>query len=391
MATEVVERDRVLSPMWEFLSEEYDYVRPRRGDIRDGIVMRIEPDRVIVDIGVKKEGIVPSTDLEMLGEEAVAEIEVGDKVLVYVLNPENRDGDIILSLNLARLMEDWLRAEGLYERGEIFEAEVAGYNKGGLLVPFGRIRGFVPASQIVDLAGRAGGNSQMERLAGIVGETLHFKVIEVDRYRRRLILSERAAQRQWRRLQREKLLRELKEGDIRHGVVSNLCDFGAFVDLGGADGLIHVSELSWDRVKHPRELLQVGDEIDVYVLRVDRERKRIGLSLNRLRPDPWTLVEEKYQVGQLVEGTITHVVDFGAFARIEEGIEGLIHISELAEGNIFRPQDVVKEGDMLTLRVIGIDATRRRMGLSLRQVPPRDGGLGERKRKDYERDRNRGS
>jgi len=288
-------------------------------------------------------------------------------------------------------MKDWLRAEELYERGEIFEAEVAGYNKGGLLVPFGRIRGFVPASQIVDLAGRAGGNSQMERLAGIVGETLHFKVIEVDRYRRRLILSERAAQRQWRRLQREKLLRELKEGDIRHGVVSNLCDFGAFVDLGGADGLIHVSELSWDRVKHPRELLQVGDEIDVYVLRVDRERKRIGLSLNRLRPDPWTLVEEKYQVGQLVEGTITHVVDFGAFARIEEGIEGLIHISELAEGNIFRPQDVVKEGDMLTLRVIGIDAARRRMGLSLRQVPPRDGGLGERKRKDYERDRNRGS
>lgn len=391
MATEVVERDRVLSPMWEFLSEEYDYVRPRRGDIRDGIVMRIEPDRVIVDIGVKKEGIVPSTDLEMLGEEAVAGIEVGDRVSVYVLTPENRDGDIILSLNLARLMKDWLRAEELYERGEIFEAEVAGYNKGGLLVPFGRIRGFVPASQIVDLAGRAGGNSQMERLAGIVGETLHFKVIEVDRYRRRLILSERAAQRQWRRLQREKLLRELKEGDIRHGVVSNLCDFGAFVDLGGADGLIHVSELSWDRVKHPRELLQVGDEIDVYVLRVDRERKRIGLSLNRLRPDPWTLVEEKYQVGQLVEGTITHVVDFGAFARIEEGIEGLIHISELAEGNIFRPQDVVKEGDMLTLRVIGIDAARRRMGLSLRQVPPRDGGLGERKRKDYERDRNRGS
>ncbi len=385
MATEVVERDKALSPMWEFLSEEYDYVRPRRGDIRDGVVMRIEPDKIVVDIGAKKEGIVPSTDLERLGKEALAEIEVGDKVLVYVLNPENRDGDIILSLNLARLMKDWLRAEELYESGEIFEAEVAGYNKGGLLVPFGSIRGFVPASQIVDLAGRAEGSSKIERLAGMVGETLRLKVIEVDRYRRRLILSERAAQRQWRRLQREKLLQELKEGDIRHGVVSNLCDFGAFVDLGGADGLIHISELSWDRVKHPRELLKVGDEIDVYVLRVDRERKRIGLSLKRLQPDPWTLVEEKYKVGQLVEGTITNVVDFGAFARIEGGIEGLIHISELAEGSIFRPQDVVKEGDTLTLRIIGIDAANRRMALSLRQVPIREEGKG------HGKDRGRGS
>jgi small subunit ribosomal protein S1 len=212
----------------------------------------------------------------------------------------------------------------------------------------------------------------MGRLSEFIGETLPLKVIEVNRRRRRLILSERLAQRQWRELQKEQLMNGLYEGEVRQGVVSSLCHFGAFVDLGGADGLVHISELAWHRVRHPREVLKVGDEVDVYVLRLDYERKRIGLSIKRLQPDPWTLVDEKYHVGQLAPGTITNVVDFGAFARLELGVEGLIHVSELANGHVGHPSNVVKKGDELTLRIISVNSMRRRIGLSLRQAPPQE-------------------
>jgi small subunit ribosomal protein S1 len=211
---------------------------------------------------------------------------------------------------------------------------------------------------------------KMARLSEFIGETLPLKVIEVQRRRRRLIFSERAAQRKWREQQKQQLMDEIYEGEVRRGIVCSLCNFGAFVDLGGADGLLHISELAWHRVRHPREVLSVGDEVDVYVLRLDHERGRIGLSIKRLQPDPWTLVDEKYQVGQVVRGEITNVVAFGAFARLEPGVEGLIHISELAEGKISHPSSVVKKGDEVTLRIISINAGRRRIGLSLRQAPP---------------------
>lgn len=355
--------------MWEAFSKEYDYIQPQRGDIRQGVVVSIEENQIVVDIGAKKEGIVTSYDLEKLGEEAVSQISVGDEVLAYVLKPETRDGEVLLSLNMARTIKDWERAESMFETQELFEAEVTGHNKGGLLVPFGRVRGFVPASQIVDLEGCTDSEVRMNQLAQMEGRTLRLQVIEVDRRRRRLILSERAAERQWRAKQKELLLRELREGEVRRGRVSNLVNFGAFVDLGGTDGLIHISELSWQRVRHPRELLQVGDEVDVYVLRVDRERGRIGLSLKQLYPDPWSTVEERYSVGQVVEGVVTNVVNFGAFARIEPGIEGLIHSSELLEDPELDPRDVVEEGEELALRIISLDARRRRMGLSLTQAP----------------------
>jgi small subunit ribosomal protein S1 len=213
---------------------------------------------------------------------------------------------------------------------------------------------------------------KMARLSEFIGETLPLKIIEVNRRRRRLIFSERAAQREWRELQKEQLMNELYEGEVRRGIVSSLCHFGAFVNLGGADGLVHVSELAWHRVRHPREVLSVGDEVDVYILRLDYERKRIGLSVKRLQPDPWTLVDEKYHLEQLVRGTITNVVDFGAFARLEPGVEGLIHVSELTNGNVGHPSDVVRKGDELTLRIISINPMRRRIGLSLRQVPPKE-------------------
>ncbi|MFQ6057541.1 MAG: 30S ribosomal protein S1 [Anaerolineae bacterium] len=357
-----------VSPMWHFLRDEYDYRRLQRGDICKGVVMSKTEDQIVVDIGAKREGIVPQRDLERLGKEALAEIEVGDEVPVYVLRPEGYEGDVIVSINLARTIQDWQRARELHEKGELFEGEVVGYNKGGLLVSFGRLQGFVPRSHIVNLGSRTKGSSPMERMAQLVGQRLPLKVIEVSRRRRRLILSERAAWREWRQRCKERLLEELEPGQVRHGTVSSVCDFGAFVDLGGADGLIHVSELSWDRGLHPRQVLRAGQEVDVYILRVDRERKRIGLSLKRLRPDPWTTAEERYQVGQLVQGTVTNVVEFGAFARLEEGIEGLIHVSELAEENPVHPRQVVQEGDVLTLRVISLDAGRRRIGLSLKQT-----------------------
>jgi small subunit ribosomal protein S1 len=359
------------SPMWKFLKEEYDYKRPKRGDIRYAEVLRIDDDEIIVDIGGKTEGVVPSVDLDRMGEEAISEIEVGDKVPVYVLRPESADGDVIVSLNMARTMEDWRKAEKLFEEGGVYEGTVSGHNKGGLLVYYGQIRGFVPASQISGLSRRSGHEERMEMLSSMEGRELLLKVIEVDRQRRRLIFSERAASREWRDQRKDELLKQLQEGDIRTGMVRNLCDFGAFVDLGGADGLIHISELSWRRVKHARDVLKVGEEVEVYVLRVDRERKRIGLSLKRLQPDPWQLVEEKYDVGQIVRGVITNITDFGAFARIEDGIEGLVHVSELSDGD-FAPRDLVREGEDLYLKVLSIDSTRQRMGLSLKQAPSRE-------------------
>jgi len=252
------------------------------------------------------------------------------------------------------------------ENGDILELEVTGYNRGGLLVTLGGLRGFVPASQLLKPPRQADEEGRMAELASRVGEVLSLKIIELDRDRNRLILSERAANTE--ETQAEKLLAEICEGDIRRGRVTNLCSFGAFVDLGGIEGLIHISELSWGRVAHPSDVLKSGEEVEVYVLNVDRERRRIGLSLRRLKPDPWSTVEERYHVGQIVQGVITNVVSFGAFARLEEGLEGLIHISELAEGNFLHPRNVVKEGDVVTARIIHIDGKKHRLGLSLRQV-----------------------
>jgi len=352
--------------MAELLENAYTFRMPDRGDILEGTVVKIDPDQILVDIGIKTEAVVPGAELERIKPET---IRVGDQVLVYVVNPEDKSGNVVLSLIRAQLERDWRNAEKLFESGEIFEATVSGYNRGGLIVHLGKVRGFVPASQLSSVTQQGDEGVQSDQLAKLVGQKLKLKIVELDRERNRLILSERAAIREWRRQQKERLLAELQEGDILRGEVSSLCDFGAFVDLGGADGLIHLSELSWGRVSHPSEVLKVGDEVEVYVLKVDRKERRIGLSLKRLQPDPWSQVEERYSVGQLVEGTITKLTDFGAFARLKDDeIEGLIHISELSDERVTHPKEVVKEGDVLTLRIIRIDPERRRMGLSLRKV-----------------------
>jgi small subunit ribosomal protein S1 len=266
----------------------------------------------------------------------------------------------------AQVERAWQMAQASCENGEILELEVRGYNRGGLMVQLNGLRAFVPASQLIDSPNHLEYEERDTELASRVGSTLALKVIDVDKTQNRLILSERAAISNEEREAR--LLAELREGDIKRGRVTNLCSFGAFVDLGGVEGLIHISEMAWGRVRHPGDVLQSGDGVEVYVLSVRPEEKKIGLSLKRLQADPWTTVEERYQVGQLIEGTITNVVSFGAFTRVEEGLEGLIHISELAEGNFLHPRNVVKEGDVVTAKIINIDSAKHRMGLSLRRV-----------------------
>jgi small subunit ribosomal protein S1 len=272
----------------------------------------------------------------------------------------------------AREEKDWMTAEDLLKSQEVYAGQVAGYNKGGLIVKIGHVRGFIPASQVSnERRRRAEGIEAPEQKWGkMIGETAHVKVIEVDRNRNRLILSERAASKETREIQKEKLLAEIKPGDVRKGHVISLADFGAFVDIGGADGLVHLSEISWKRVQHPSEVLKIGQEVEVEVLNVDRDRKRIGLSIKRREADPWSLMPKKYQPGQLVQGTITKLTKFGAFARIEgeDDVEGLIHVSELAEGHVDHPKNVVSEGQQVTLRVLKIDADKRRIGLSLKRA-----------------------
>ena len=352
--------------MAELLEQAYDLKEVRRGDILTGTIVSVAPNEILIDIGSKSEGIVAGREIERLSPEKLASLCVGEEVPVYVVKPENDEGNTILSLARAQAETDWLVAQKMYDSGEIYEGEVAGHNKGGLIVHFGQIRGFVPGSQ---LAGdqRGDSTSREGQWDQMIGQNLTLKIIEIDRRRNRLIFSERGAVEEERGKQKEKLLSTLKEGDVLTGRVTSLADFGAFVDLGGADGLIHLSELSWSRVSHPSDLLQVGDEIEVYVLNIDSERQRIGLSLKQLQPEPWSQVLEQFEIGQIVDARITKLANFGAFAQIGE-IEGLIHQSELTDANITHPREVVKEGDQVSVKIIRIDPERRRMGLSLKQA-----------------------
>jgi small subunit ribosomal protein S1 len=289
--------------------------------------------------------------------------------MTCIVQPRDRDGNLILSLYQARLEKDWIEAQKLLESGQVSQRKVIDSNRGGLLVELGHIHGFVPASHLEGLgSGHLPTNQRMAKLKAYIGQVLPLKVIEVDRRKRRLILSERLAHRQLRKQNMERLLNELLEGQVVQGTVSRLIDFGAFVDLGGADGLIHLSELAWQRVRHPGEVVHVGDEIEVYILRLDHERKRISLSLKRLQPSPWNLIEETYTPGQLVSGVVTNVASFGAFVLLDMGVEGLLHVSELTEPPPSDPREVVQQGDDLVLRILRIDTFRHRISLSLKRV-----------------------
>jgi small subunit ribosomal protein S1 len=342
---------------------------PKQGEVRQGVIASIGDNEILVSIGTKSEGVIPARELDQVEPEMRESFTVGQEIPVYVVNPEDPNGNVQLSFVRALEEQDWRMAENLLANGESFESKVIGFNKGGLIVPLGQLRGFVPASQVSVLRRMdASGGTPEQRWGAMVGEDIACTVIEVDRERRRLILSERAALQETRETLKERLLDELKEGDIRTGRVTSLADFGAFVNIEGADGLVHLSEISWERIDHPKEVLRVGQEVKVKVIGVDRERKRIGLSIRQLLDDPWMKKLEGIKEGQLIEGTITHLTKFGAFARLAEDLEGLIHISELSEQRVAHPKEVVHEGDVVTLRVIKIEAERRRIGLSLRKV-----------------------
>jgi len=342
---------------------------PLQGEIRDGVIASLSQGQILVSVGTKSEGVITGKEYEAIPPAEMATFHIGQEIPVYVVNPEDQSGNLVLSYVRAREEVSWKDAEAMLSSAETFSGSIIGYNKGGLIVPLGSLRGFVPASQI-SLSRRVSmsGDTPEQRWGKMVGEPITVRVIEVDRERRRLILSERAASTETRESLKERVIDELKEGEVRTGRVTSLADFGAFVNISGADGLVHLSEISWDRIQHPSEMLKVGQEVKVKVISIDRDKKRIGLSIRQLLEDPWAQRVGKYQVGQLVEGNITRLTKFGAFARLEDDLEGLIHISEISDKRIEHPREVLHEGDVVTLRVIKIDAENHRIGLSLRRV-----------------------
>lgn len=350
-------------------SEELTLDFPRQGETRTGTIASISPSQILVSIGTKSEGIISGKELEAIPADELAMLQVNQEIPVFILNPEDQNGNVVLSYMRAREEVSWLKAEEMMRSRQAYHSSIVGYNKGGLIVPLDGLRGFVPASQI-SLSRRAGmsGETPEQRWSNMVGEEIDVVVIEVDRERRRLILSERAASTETRETLKERVIDELKEGEERSGRVTSLADFGAFVNINGADGLVHLSEISWERIQHPSEVLKVGQDVKVKVISIDREKKRIGLSIRQLQQDPWSDHVAKYQMGQLVEAQITRLTKFGAFARLEDDIEGLIHISEISERRIEHPKEVLHEGDTVTLRIIKIDPDNHRIGLSLRRV-----------------------
>jgi small subunit ribosomal protein S1 len=342
---------------------------PQAGEIRTGVIASVSPTQILVSIGAKSEGVVSGRELDQLTTEEREALQMGQEVHVFVINPEDANGNVVLSLKRAQEQISWENVEKLLESDNVIDSKIIGFNKGGLIVGVEGLRGFVPSSQISAMRrSQSTGDTPEQRWQKMIGQPITVRVIEVDRERRRLILSERAASTESRQSIKERVIEELEEGKVYTGRVTSLANFGAFININGADGLVHLSELSWDHIDHPREVLEVGQEVKVKVINVDREKKRIGLSVRALQNDPWKSRVEKYSVGQLVEGVITRLTKFGAFARLEGDIEGLIHISEIAEHRIEHPKEILKEGEVKSLRVIRIDPEQHRIGLSLRKV-----------------------
>jgi len=383
-----------------------------RGDMVEGIIMRSDTAGMLVNIGHKAEGLVPAAEMRSVVREGVEPPKVGDEVVALVVQGETAEGAAVLSIDRALGQKGWRTLEKALESGDLLTGTIVGFNRGGCIAEVEGIQGFVPMSQLVSVSRNAFRDFQepsrpapaepeadQEVQAGAdqqdgdqeveapqpepkpepepapeppenphLGREIELKVLEVNRGRNRAILSERQAMQEQREQRKAKLIEQLSEGEVRRGGVTGISSFGAFVDLGGADGLVHISEMSWNPVRSPDEVVKVGDEVDVYVLRVDAVNKKIALSLKRLQPEPWETIHEKFHVGDMVEATVTKLTEFGAFARVKDSVEGLIHISELSSQMIQHPREVVQEGDAVRLKILRIEPERRRLGLSLVQA-----------------------
>jgi small subunit ribosomal protein S1 len=341
---------------------DYDstFVYFEEGDVVSGKVVRIDRDEVLVDIGYKSEGVIPSNELSIRKSvDPHDEVELGEDIDALVLTKEDQDGRLILSKKRARFEKAWRTIERAAESGEAVTGTVIEVVKGGLIVDLG-VRGFLPAS-LVDIR-------RVQNLDEFMGEKIECRVIELNRSRNNVVLSRRAVLEEERKEQRQEILDRLQPGMIVEGAISNIVDFGAFVDLNGIDGLIHISELSWSHVNHPSEILNIGDVVPVKVLDIDRDRQRISLGLKQTQEDPWQRVVNTYRVGDELEGTVTKVVAFGAFVEILDGVEGLVHISELAHHHVENPREVVDPGQEVKVKILEIDAERRRLSLSVKRV-----------------------
>ena len=365
--------------MEELLAEQDSDIKSfKHGDVVEGQVVRIDKDEILVDIGAKSEGVVSNRELYGRNAESQPQLAIGDTVLVYVLQPESPEGHVVLSLRRAGLERKWRAMQEQFEAGIIIDAPVIDHNKGGLIVDCG-IRGFVPISQIVDFPRRPQNEQPRdaaqeiaEKLQPYIGRKLRLKILEVNRKANRLILSEKVALYEERREKRDELFSSLQVGQKVTGNVRSIAPFGIFIDLGGIDGLVHKSELSWNKVNNPEAGYKVGEEVEAEVIDINHERGRISLSIRRLQPDPWESTVADFKVGDVIDGTVTKLVNFGAFVRVREGLEGLIHISELSHQRVAHPGDVVHEGQVLKLKIISLDSERHRLGLSLKQAeePP---------------------
>jgi small subunit ribosomal protein S1 len=330
------------------------------GKIVDGEVVKIDRDEVLVDIGYKSEGVIPSKELSIRHDVDPNEIvKVGDRIEALVLQKEDKEGRLILSKKRAQYERAWGRIEEAMAAGRTIKGPVIEVVKGGLILDIG-LRGFLPAS-LVDLR-------RVRDLQPFIGQELEAKIIELDRNRNNVVLSRRAFLEESQSEGRKKFLENLKKGERRKGTVSSIVNFGAFVDLGGVDGLVHVSELSWKHVDHPSEVVSVGQEVEVQVLDVELDRERVSLSLKATQEDPWKEFERKHKAGEVITGQVTKLVPFGAFVRVAQGIEGLVHISELSHEHVESPESVVSVGQEVQVKVVDVDVSRRRISLSMRQV-----------------------
>ncbi len=345
------------------LESSLSFSSPKRGEIRQATILHIAEREIIVDLGTKQDGVVKYEDIQRMDDALRQSLKEGQSIPVFVLATSDTDNSLVVSINMGMQRYDWEEAARLKEAEVPVWVRVKGFNRGGILVSWNRLEGFIPSSHLMSATFNP---ERREVLNELIGKSLEVKVIEVDQDRRRLIFSEREAQKESRQRQKARLLESLQEGDRVEGLVTGLRDFGAFVNIGGADGLIHVSELAWHRVDHPRDVLRVGDKIQVYILSLDRETNRIALSRKRLLSDPWENAAEKYHEGQLVEGMVTNVVDFGAFVALDDGLEGLLHLSEMGDGSLKEPYSYVQKGDRLSLRISHLEADKRRVGFTQR-------------------------